>query len=550
MSPTFLEGVGLPITPQTKWGPRPDIRSAMDRRDFQNLKYLGTVPSRTRMSESEVRFRRTENVYNRFSVHSEGLRVLAGDQYQVVIPTRDTVERVMRSWDERAPITFQKSKFYEYSLEYLSRSYRSIFNNPIPSDEQVYEWMDMSTSPGYPASFFGIKSKRECYGDLGYQKFKREFSYSLTEFALHKVTPKVEYLPRESILAPKCRLFVIPELHLLENQLRYGKQTSLNMKNYKWSAYGFNPYMGGTDKLARELLTKPIRFYYDISGWDKFLPVLRDLYSVVEKHNGFSSWSEQDRQRWRWTVDNTVNMVNVMYDGSVYYKTYGNGSGSGTTTRDNILAHIVIMTTILCKAYHDKYGVFPSQQLLDEQIIRLFGDDSICAVDEYFDFVLKENFVSDVFASFGMKLKYFFGGRDYPLDKMEFLGFKFKNIQGRYFPLYDSVKLATSMVYNGVNSNTREAFLSRVFILTFMSYPSEQHSLFKLYARDMAALFSTRRDLTPTEVVMCNMIETMDDEAMQSLFLGEESLSPGILQIFLSGLEVDGIKDVFRTESG
>lgn len=510
------------------------------------MKFLGSVPSKTRMSDSERRYTRTENIYNRQSVHSQTLKEIAGDSFQVVIPTRDTVEKVIKSWDERNPITYQKSVFYGYAKQYLSGMYSSIFKNPLPSDEQVFEWMDMNKSPGYPASFFGLKSKKECYGDPGYRKFREEFDFCLTRVAFHKVTPKIEFLPLESILAPKCRLFVIPELLLLEQQLRYGKQISLNMKNFKWSAYGFNPYMGGTDRLARRLLSKPIRFFYDVSGWDKFLPLLDDIYSIIERWNGYSNWSEEDKRRWRWMVDNTVNMVNVMYDGSTYLKNYGNGSGSGTTTRDNILAHILIMATALSKAYYDKFGVLPTPDLLDEQVVQLFGDDSVCAVDDEFDHILNDGFMADVFASFGMKMKYFFGGRDYPLEKMEFLGFKFKEIDGSYYPLYDVKKLATSMVYNGVNSNTREATLSRIFILNFMSYPCAEHQIFVSFALDIANYMSKFSDLSPTEAVMVRLIQTMDKEIMSSIFLGEESSF--VFQIFFPNMEVEGIKDVFGFE--
>jgi hypothetical protein len=101
------------------------------------------------------------------------------------------------------------------------------------------------------------------------------------------------------------------------------------------------------------------------------------------------------------------------------------------------------------------------------------------------------------------------------------------------------------MVYNGVNSNTREATLSRIFIITYMSFPCENHVYFKRYATDVAELFSRRSDLTETEKVMCDLILTMNEEQIMSLFLGLEGHSSQVLNFFscFEAAEV-GIKEL------
>lgn len=348
-----------------------------------------------------------------------------------------------------------------------------------------------------------------------------------------------------NILAGKCRLFVIPELLLCDKQLEFGKLISLRMKGFRWSAYGFNPYSGGTNKLAHRLLSKRYRFFYDISGWDKYLRLLPHIYKILKKHSGYASWTKREQREFDWMVDNTVDMFCVMYDGSVYRKPYGNGSGSGTTTRDNIFAHVIIMATMLYAAYHDKFGKCPSSAQVEEQIINLFGDDSVCAVDEDFDHITAD-FAARIFGMFGMTLKFFYGGLDYPIEEMEFLGFKFKDIGNKQFvPLYNEKRLAAGLMYEGVNSNSRESILSKTFVLVFMSFPCASHKLFLQYGQDLASHFQLLGGLSQTEKIMCDLMLTMSPEELTCTFLGlEGSFRPEILQFFYSGMEEVGIKDL------
>ena len=490
--------------------------------------------------------RRAQIFLPEYSPSFQYLKNLAGNHFHIVSPNREMVESVMKTWDQRPPY-LDKVPHIEAAANFFDHFYaKQLFPNSVAHDDLVYDFIDMTKSPGYPGSLFHIKSKKDAYCDPGFLKHKqdmRESGYNRPAF--HKVTPKVEFLPTENIDAGKCRLFVIPELLLLESQIRFGKKISLALKEFGWSAYGFNPYCGGANKLANRLLTKRVRFYYDVSGWDKFLNVLDMIYSKVRKYNGYEKMSKQEKEEFDWMVTNTVYMFCVFYDGSVYEKRYGNGSGSGTTTRDNILAHVIIMAVILYTAFYEKYGKYPNPIFVAQQVINLFGDDSINAVDEEFDKVLEDGFVANIFSHFGMKLKFFYGGLDYPLEKMEFLGFRFSKHDFGYLPLYDVKRLATSMVYKGANSNSREAMLSKTFILTLMSFPSEDHTMFLQHAQHVASLYQFKDDLTETERTMITLIQTMNDSVCLSIFLGlEAGLDPEVFKIFSLGMEEEGIKEL------
>lgn len=494
------------------------------------------------MSDSTVDRKRNLSRFSRYGSSYLGELIgLAGDEFFIVIPTRKMVENMIQTWEDRPVCDLGKVRWLDYALEFLKINYGHIFKDCVSSDEEVFSYMNMTTSGGYFAVYFGLRTKREVFSDLGFQKFFRDFCYETP--GLWSVSPKKEILPIANIDAGKCRLFVIPDAILVFNQLKFGKKASLRLKDLGWSAYGFNPYNGGVDRLAQRLLKKVVRFYYDVSGWDKFLPLLSAVYRMIQGCTNLDD--ERLMKQFHWTVVNTVVMFCKMYDGSVYVKDYGNGSGSGTTTRDNILAHIIIIVVILCTAFYDKFCELPTFAYLDSQIIKLFGDDSICSVDEEFDYVLRDGYVANIFTLFGMKLKFFYGGYDYPLEKMEFLGFSFFETKGGYLPLYDEKRLATALIYDGVNSNTREAFTSKLFAVTYMSYPCNHHNMFLHYAQEIARFMTSCHDLNETERVMCSMLISWTDSDVLCSLMGLESSNPCFLKCFYQGLEVEGTKELF-----
>ncbi len=165
---------------------------------------------------------------------------------------------------------------------------------------------------------------------------------------------KVEYCNKEDRAAHKIRLFQIPPVELLLGQLMFGKQISLNLMGYHWSAYGFNPFSGGFPALATSLLRKPRRGCYDVSGWDKFIPLMRTLYASLTKFMSFRSPEEE--AHWKWVFKNTVAYFFKSDDGRVFLKTYGNASGTGVTTRDNIFMHVILFASALFEAYFQKNG--------------------------------------------------------------------------------------------------------------------------------------------------------------------------------------------------
>lgn len=454
--------------------------------------------------------------------HMYALKEHAGDEFVIVKPTLAAMNTVIKKWDTRNPISYDDS-FHKYGLTYLNVQYGSLCYDPIANSEEISAYVNWLTSGGFPSNMFKFDNRLELQQDENYQQWEDEQVSSLDgkfEPAVYTASNKIEFKNKVDVVQHnKMRKFQIPPHHLLKMQLKFGKRISLRMKGYKWSAYGFNPYSGGVHSLAQSLLTKRIRLIYDVSGWDMLLPILEDVHKFITLHNGYIDFTELEKTQYAWMVENTVNHVIKLYDGDVVRKCYGNPSGSGTTTRDNILAHVIIVASLLAKAYHDKFGVLPPQDLLNRQIVQLFGDDSILGLDEEFDSVLKENFIANHFTAYGMTLKFLKGGYDHPLEDLTFLGFSFVQIKGFWYPKYDTVRLATAAVYNSPNNKTREAFITRLFILTLMSYASDEYNIFKNALLEVSRSLP-REGLTPTEdyfLTISPFIDLMVSQVYQGL---------------------------------
>lgn len=443
---------------------------------------------------------------------------VADKQYALVVPNMSNVYKALDSFDLYNPGDFIKDLDFQFGFMFLGSQYEDVFADCVASNEEVASYVDWTKSPGFPGNYMGFQTKRN---------LSQSDSYNLSEYVVDPTTTlpiyaicgKKEMRLLQECIDGKVRVYMIPPLHLLLLQLKYGKRISERLKAYKWSAYGFNPYSGGVDGLAHKLLSKPIRLFYDVSGWDKYLPLLPAVFAVI-KAVVFKSMSQLQQKEFLWVIKHTLEFVLKFPDGHCYRKPYGNASGSGTTTRDNILAHIIIVASLLHKCYRLKMGHAPSRQLVADQIVFLFGDDSIISCDDEFSFILDENLVQEHFALFGMKLKFLHGGINYPLEKMQFLGFHFIKKDNMWYPLFNTARLASTLVYQGVSDATREAYVCKSFILMMMAFPSPEFALFK--GCYLSVLDHLTLPLTPVEESFKSYRSLKDDDFV-SIYQGLEA---------------------------
>lgn len=516
--PIKLEG----IIKQPKWDPTPPRIKPVHLGDYKNLIPMGIVPAGSNLKDG-LPYERylhpiSTKIDNRYFTK---LRELAGDKFYMSVPTKENIRFSIRTFEDKPPVGYMSEhdkKVQFLAVNFLDQQYGHLFNNCISDSEEIASYIDWSKSAGYPMNQQGFRNKAQLIQDKNFQEYMFNQAY-LKTIPIWSVHPKKEFKELEDLKNLKIRLFTIPPYPLLFEQLRFGKKVSEKLKGFEWSAYGFNPYNGGANQLATSLLQYDIILFYDVKGWDKFLSILHHVWGVAYKH---SNIPDHLQENFIWTLKNTSDYYFKTPDGQVFLKNYGNPSGSGTTTRDNILAHVIIIAHALMEAYFQKVGKIPTRDVLLAQFVKIFGDDNILGLTSNFSYMLNDNFLESHFHKYGLSLKFKYGGFGYDIEKAQFLGFTFKKKDNFYYPLYDIQRLATSFLYQGDSSKNREAYISRAFTLMVMSFPSEHYETFRGAFQSICDYVGSE-NLTSTERSFVNM-RNIDTHEIQSLFTGQESM--------------------------
>jgi hypothetical protein len=457
------------------------------------------------------------------------LKDIAGDKFFVVCPTETNYYKTVTSWDVKPEYRYSGTESHMFGMLFFEHYYRDIMQNCVATSEEICAYIDWTKSPGFPHTYFGFRTKEQLVLALADTMFY-ERTGTLTFW---NVSGKVEFKNLADIEENKIRLFQIPAFELLFSQLKFGKRISLRLMNYEWSKYGFNPYSGGFNKLAETLLKKRYRGCYDVSGWDKFLPLLKDIYSVLKRQCGIP---EEDWDEFLWTVENTCEFMLKLRNGNVLLKDYGNASGSGCTTRDNIFGHVIIFAAGLFAAYKRKNGESPSFSLVRDQLVNLYGDDNVFAVDEEFSLMTDPEFLAGHLGNYGLKLKFFFGGLDADLHTLSFLGASFKKMpSGLWYPLYDVERLATTMIYES-DVLTLSQHLGKAFTLMVMSRPSDKFDIFHEAYRALVSSDLVRNNLEDPSIAAYAFVGTPSVHDIDAFFTGCESGSGSFESLFLPEL--------------
>lgn len=483
---------------------------------------LGHVPG-TKLIKNKIRSTRNESQYTKLygTILRDKLKDIAADHFYVVNTTNENYYKTVKSWDEKPAYTYEGTEEHKFGVLFFEHFYKNLMTDCIASSEEICAYIDWTKSPGWPHTHFGFRSKAELVQVLS----DTLFADRVQTLPLWNVSGKVEFKQLSDIEQNKIRLFQIPSFELLWSQLKFGKRISLRMLQYHWSAYGFNPYAGGFDRLANLLLKKPWRGCYDVSGWDKYLPLLKDIYSVLLENGNIP---EDEMEEFMWMCENTCDFILKTMDGNVFVKRYGNASGSGCTTRDNIFGHIIIFAAGLYAAFYKKYNTSPSFELIRDQLVYLYGDDNVFALDDEFSYLCDEQFLGEHLAKYGLKLKFFFGGLNANLETLSFLGAHFKWFNNRYYPKYDITRLATTMLYEQERLSLSQ-HIGKAFTLMVMSRP---HAEFDIFYQSYKQLISSKE-----------VQHNLDDPSIKSYaFVGAPEICA--IDAFYCGSESDSIKSL------
>jgi hypothetical protein len=405
---------------------------------------------------------------------------------------------------------YKKHPYWEKAYDFILDTYLANFreNSRIYTSEEIWMDIDVSKSPGVPWTRYGFRTKLETLLSEEYYQYRQVKRYKLKP-PVWSVVGKVEWLEGDLLDEGKCRTFIIPPLDLLEGQKRLYSGQNKAMKMFHWSAYGFNPYQGGVDRLAERLLVNPIFITYDVKSWDRILQVMREAYRL---RNGFLP--DCYEKEFRFVTENTVAAYMILANGLVVKRSVGNCSGSNNTTTDNILCHSFILAFTLLVLYDGDV------ELVEKVVAALFGDDDVASLPHTDKDV--EQVFRECFRVFHMELDPVKVSNS--LEGMEFLGFRFKRTRLGWIPEYNASRLIAAFCYQIEKPADEAASLSKAWSLLVMSAGCERR-VFDTLADCVGEYLLMFRD--SVDPVIRSYVEagTPTFEDCMDFYLGRESAS-------------------------
>lgn len=499
------------------------------RKDYAYLEEIGHVPTLVVpvQRERDKRYRFEDQLFSRLPYDlQEKLGGFAGDYYCADADVRSYAVSVGKM-DVPPTRLYKHTESWARAKEYIYSVYDDLFSREtrLTETEELMPSYNLDTSAGIPMQQAGLKKKKDVLRSM----YGREYMGFIGEsyVPLWRVSGKREWLHQDDIDKDKVRTFIVPPFKLLHQQKRYFQSQNTAMKMHHWSAYGFNPYQGGVDRIANILNENPIKVMYDVRGWDRLVPNMRTCYKFrTAFHKGRAKLAAE------MVGQMTCTVVMVLADGTILIRRNGNCSGSGSTTNDNIICHSFILAYVLLE-------MFGEERVVDQVRAFLFGDDDVLSIpDTGLTDEEIEKYFRTGFGHFGLELDPFLVSRD--LGDMEFLGFKFLNKGDFWYPKYKIERLLAAFCYEYDSKIPLEASISKAYALVVMAYPTggEVYNLmrraYKLYCRELA-------DSENPIVQSFVSLGLPTDQMLENFYTGKES-SGCLADLFsTAGLEVYNI---------
>jgi hypothetical protein len=376
---------------------------------------------------------------------------LAGD-YVITKNTKKTLDVSVRKFDMKPCYDFRQDPYYSLAVEILAEKNAGALLQDSMSIEEIMQALDWKKSAGFVAGYNGYKTKHH-WMTAGYLREIYDYESLIKEVPIWKVAGKQE--PEERTVYTreyKQRTFIIEPVETLWHTKRLWGNQNEGLKQYWWSAYGMDPYEGGVQRMALRLLR--YKRYWELDGkrWDRMAAWMQEVYLV---RNTFIKGDPLKD----WLTVNKISTHCVLPNGDYIFKDWGNNSGSGNTTGDNIMGmELVLIHAMLRLGNGDR-------QFVEEMWARCFGDDVLagdnlnCSDEE-----LRQS-IEETFKLYGVELDPFI--ITHSLEGMSFLGFKLKEIIGGWIPVYDLGRLAKSFLFE-THTTTPEGNINRMLSILLM----------------------------------------------------------------------------------
>jgi len=393
-----------------------------------------------------------------------------------------SVDVSVRKMDVKKATCFLEKSEFKFALDFLYRTYGPLFEKHTrhSNSEEIVSKIDLDKSSGVPwGPVLGLKKKK----DVLLSEHSRYMFYTPEQMgpAIWRVVPKTEWYPLFKLMENKVRTFIIPPMHLVWHTEFFFLSQNEAMKRSFWSAYGFNPYQGGTNALAQSLLKDGnIILSYDVKSYDRVHALMQQIYDF---RASFYMDHEEYDDLLDWVIQNIVETLILLPNGDVLKKLLGNNSGGVGTTQDNILGHIIALAYTLAHIYGKDFD------LIRKVIANIFGDDNIMSIPlpKSNDW---ESLFRQGFRDFNWELDPFIISND--LTEHTFLGFTFKKWKGLWVPQYPADRLATSFCYTIESNMSIQAQFTKMYSLLVMSATHDH--LFGKMQQAFAYLIGKYRD--------------------------------------------------------
>jgi len=269
------------------------------------------------------------------------------------------------------PLEFKRDIFHEHACKLASQYCEPFYNQP-PGGPISVEW---DKSPGYPWKTLGCKNKMDAITHRDF--IEVHDSYCTPIWVLSgKGDEKLDIL---DLKEDKLRTFQIAPLELVIRQkLLFTRAQKTMMKHARthWIKYGMVLQYGGIQDFFYSLSKYDLRWESDVSGWDRKLQIMRDVYRLKYEHME-RHMSEQDKKDFVYVESGVCESVFLTHDGSLFQRPCGNPSGSGSTTEDNCVAHVIILFRLFVKIFYYHYGRMPTlDEIIENVDLGIFGDDN------------------------------------------------------------------------------------------------------------------------------------------------------------------------------
>lgn len=285
------------------------------------------------------------------------------------------------------PLEFKPDVFHKHAMNLATDYLEPFYSRPLTEVTSV-EW---DKSPGYPWKTLNCKTKMDAI-------HHRDFidvhdSYCTPIWVLSgKGDEKLDIV---DIKEEKLRTFQIAPLELVIRQkllFTAAQQAMIKRCHTNWIKYGMVLQYGGIQDFFLNLSKYDMRWESDVSGWDRKLQIMRDVYKIKYHHMKPYLDPETDKM-FKYVEDAVCESIFLTHDGSLFQRQCGNPSGSGSTTEDNCVAHVIILFRLFSKIFYEYYGSMPTlEDILSNVDLGVFGDDNTGGCNAEFFGLTRDSF--------------------------------------------------------------------------------------------------------------------------------------------------------------